>query len=88
MWAVTPELQATHILAQKALVELKGKGMEPLRAVNKAEEVSNKYYQLLKEIEVESNKIKDEEIRSKYIAEQTAKINKIFERDLGFSPGG
>lgn len=87
MWAVTPELQASHRLAQKILVELKGQGYEPLRSINMAEEYANKYYDTLNSISEEANKIKNESIRRRYILEQTKTINSIFKSQLGFSPG-
>jgi len=88
MWTITSELQSVHRLAQKALVALRDKGIDPLRAVNVAEDAARKYYQVLESIEEEANKIKDEELRRKYILEQTRTVNRIFERDIGFNPGG
>jgi hypothetical protein len=88
MWAVTPELQAGHRLAQKILVNLKDTGYDPLKSINMAEDYSNKYYNTLNEISEESKKIKDDVSRRRYILEQTKTINKIFESQLGFNPGG
>jgi len=39
-WAVTPELQPSRFKSQEMLVEYKDDGMDPLRAVNKAEKVA------------------------------------------------
>ena len=39
---ITPELQNRHRLSQKKLVELKNQGVEPLQAINEAENYANK----------------------------------------------
>ena len=88
IWAVTPELQASHRLAQKVLVQLKDQGYDPLRSVNMAEEYANKYYNTLNAISDEAKKIKNEATRRRYILEQTKTVNDIFKSQLGFSPGG
>jgi hypothetical protein len=87
MWAVTSELQASHRLAQKILVQLKDQGYDPLRSVNMAEEYANKYYNTLNAISDEAKKIKDEATRRRYILEQTKTINEIFKSQLEFNPG-
>lgn len=87
MWAITPELQSQHRVAQKALVEFKSKGIEPLRAVNLAEEVSNKYYNTIKKINDEAKRAKDEATRRRYILEQTNRLNARFKTQVGFDPG-
>lgn len=47
MWAVTPDLQYTHRLAQRILTELKDQGVEPLKAINEAEDrARNKQQQI------------------------------------------
>lgn len=49
MWAVTPELQTTHRKAQELLVDFKDAGMDPLRAVNKAETQARKWKDRIEE---------------------------------------
>jgi len=75
MWAVTPELQATHKKAQEFLVDLKGDGLEPLKAVNEAETKARKwmkdrearYFQYIKAAGNDSDKL--DKIKSAFVEE-------------------
>ncbi len=87
MWSVTPELQASHKLAQKVLVQLKKANADPLEAVNIAEDAANKYYTILNEASKEALKDENPLTRKQYIEEQTKRVNERFRQTFRFSPG-
>lgn len=75
MWAVTPELQATHRKAQEFLVDFKGGGMEPLKAINEAENKArdwmsdreDRYFQYIEAAERAKREDKVDEIKSSFL---------------------
>lgn len=64
MWAITPELQAAHDEAQKYLDEYRIQGMEPMTAINKANErarvwisdIENRYHEYIEAAQRIKNK--------------------------------
>jgi hypothetical protein len=79
MWAVTPELQNIHRLAQTILTNLRDEGVEPLKAVNEAENRSRKINRRYQQyIDAANTQIKDPKAREAKIAE----INRQFESYL------
>ena len=65
MWAVTSELQATHRKAQEILVDLQDQGVDPLRAVNEAEnkardwqkKIEDRYFQYIQDAGRDDEKV-------------------------------
>jgi len=69
---VTPELAGMHRVAQKELVRLKKQGIEPLEAVNRAEEfarnIEEKYWEYVRNPERSKEQVKEfkKEFKNRY----------------------
>jgi hypothetical protein len=86
MWAVTPDLQYTHRLAQRILTELKDQGVEPLKAINEAEDrardkqhqIETRYQQYMEATkQIKQSRTRDEKIEE---------IKSLFYSKYGYLP--
>lgn len=81
---VTPELQHSHQIAQKKLVELKNAGVEPLDAVNKAEEyarhVEDRFWLYISDAQ------ENKELSRKDRENKLESIRKNFKSRFGYIP--
>ena len=86
MWAVTPELQYFHREAQRILTELKDQGVEPLKAVNQAEDMArNKQQQIetrYQQYMEAAKQIKQSRTRDA----KTEEIKSLFYKKYGYLP--
>lgn len=80
MWAITPELQATHRKAQEYLVDLKQEGYEPLEAINKAEREATEWKNNIE------SKYFDYMAKAGGDEEKVSKVRSAFYNQYGYVP--